>query len=91
MCKVHFGYSLLVARACPLTSHYFIASFLIVVTGSKETLKITPLLFAAAAAVVVVSFPALKDANLIRSPRVAKAMQATDRGFYTPHDAYEDR
>lgn len=33
----------------------------------------------------------LLDANLVRSPRVAKAMQATDRGFYAPQDAYEDR
>ncbi|CAM9148245.1 unnamed protein product [Ascophyllum nodosum] len=33
----------------------------------------------------------LIDSTLVKTPRVAKAMQATDRGFYTPQDAYEDR
>ncbi|CAM9848577.1 unnamed protein product [Scytosiphon promiscuus] len=33
----------------------------------------------------------LFDSNLVRSPRVMKAMQDTDRGFYTPQEAYEDR
>ncbi|CAB1105846.1 unnamed protein product [Ectocarpus sp. CCAP 1310/34] len=31
------------------------------------------------------------DSSLVRSARVVKAMEATDRGFYTPQDAYEDR
>ncbi|CAN0337973.1 unnamed protein product [Pylaiella littoralis] len=33
----------------------------------------------------------LIDSSLVRSPRVAKAMQNTDRGWYTPQEAYEDR
>lgn len=33
----------------------------------------------------------LIDSSLIRSPRVAKVMQATDRGFYVAQEAYEDR
>ena len=33
----------------------------------------------------------MQDSTLVKTPRVAKAMQATDRGFYTPQDAYEDR
>lgn len=31
------------------------------------------------------------DSSLVRSARVVKAMETTDRGFYTPQDAYEDR
>ncbi|CAN0536341.1 unnamed protein product, partial [Ectocarpus sp. 12 AP-2014] len=33
----------------------------------------------------------LVDSSLVRSARVVKAMETTDRGFYTPQDAYEDR
>ncbi|CAM9740124.1 unnamed protein product [Ectocarpus sp. 4 AP-2014] len=31
------------------------------------------------------------NSSLVRSARVVKAMETTDRGFYTPQDAYEDR
>ena len=41
--------------------------------------------------IALVVFGTTQDSSLVRSPRVAKAMQDTDRGFYTPQEAYEDR